>query len=91
MQVSRLADRVGAVGGLAHDQQAWLGVEDRGEALPDHCLVVGDQAPRDPAAGRHAVSPSGRTAQTTKPPSGCGPADSEPPSSATRSRIPVSP
>ena len=38
-----------------------------------------------------AVPPSGSTAETTKPPPGAGPADSEPPSSATRSRIPVSP
>jgi len=95
LEVARLADRVGAVGGLAHDQQPWLGVEHRGEALPHHGLVVGDQAPGDPAAflaiGCHAVPPRGRTAETTKPPSGAGPADSEPPSKATRSRIPVSP
>ena len=95
-QVPRLADRVRAVGGLAHHLQARLGGEHRGEALPHHRLVVGDQAPRGPAAARravrgHGVSPSGSTAETTKPPSGAGPADSEPPSRATRSRIPVSP
>ena len=96
LQVPRLADRVGAVSGLAYHQQARLGGEHRGEALAHHRLVVGDQAPRGHAAagraaGGHAVSPSGSTAETTKPPSGAGPADSEPPSSATRSRIPVSP
>ena len=95
-QVPRQADRVRAVGGLAHHQQAGLGGEHRGEALPHHRLVVDDQAPGDPAAalraGRgHGVSPTGSTAETTKPPSGAGPADSEPPSRATRSRIPVSP
>ena len=91
-----LADRVGAVGGLAHYQQPWLGGEYRGEALPHHRLVVGDQASCGHTAacrvvGRHAVSPSGSTADTTKPPLGAGPADSEPPSRVTRSRIPVSP
>ena len=96
LQLARLANGVGAVGGLAHDQQPWLGGEDRGEAFPDHGLVVGDQAPRGRIAAClaircHAVPPRGSTAETTKPPSGAGPADSEPPSSATRSRIPVSP
>ena len=94
-QMPRQADRVRAVGGLAHDLQAGLGGEHRGEALPHHRLVVGDQAPRGPAARRavrgHGVSPTGSTAETTKPPSGDRPADSEPPSRATRSRIPVSP
>jgi len=93
--VLRLADRVGAVGGLAHYLQARLGGKDRGEALPHHRLVVGDQAPYGHiacrAVGRHAVPLNGSTAETTKPPSGAGPADSEPPSSATRSRIPASP
>jgi hypothetical protein len=96
LQLVCLANRGGTVSGLSHDQQAWLGVEDRGEALPHHCLVVGDQAPRRRVAacrsvGCHAALPRGRTAETTKPPSGDGPADSEPPSSATRSRIPASP
>ena len=95
-QMPRQADRFGAVGGLACHLQAGLGGEHRGEALPHHRLVVGDQAPRGPAAVRrtvrgHGVSPSGSTAETTKPPSGSGPADSEPPSRATRSCIPVSP
>jgi hypothetical protein len=94
-QVLRLVDSVGAVGGLADHEQAGLGVEDRGEALSDHRLVVGDQAPCGDvarrAAGGHDVSPSGSTADTTKPPPGAGPAVSEPPSSATRSCIPVSP
>ena len=91
VQVPRLADRVGAVRGLAHHHQARLGGEDRGEALPHHRLVIGDQASRSRTAGRHAVTPSGSTADTTKPPPADGPAESEPPSSATRSRIPVSP
>ena len=34
LQLAGLADRVGAVGGLADHEQAWLGVEYRGEALP---------------------------------------------------------
>src|SRR6266704_2810388 len=85
-----------AISGRASHHQAWLGGEYRGEALSHHRLVVGDQAPRGCAAAfraarRHAVSRSGRTADTTKPPPGAGPADKEPPSSATRSRIPVSP
>src|SRR5208282_2679045 len=96
LQVPGLADRVGAVSSLAHHQQAWLRGEYRGEAFAHHRLVVDDQAARGHAAagrapGRHAAWPSGSTADTTKPPSGAGPADSEPPSSATRSRIPVSP
>src|SRR5262249_38622171 len=95
LQVPCLVDRVAAVSGLAHHHQAWLGGEYRGETLSHHRLVVGDQAPRGHVACRvascHVVSPSGSTAETTKPPSGAGPADSEPPSSATRSRIPVSP
>ncbi len=89
-QLTGLVDRLGAVRGLADHEQAGLGGEHGGEALPDHGLVVGDQAAGRPGAG-HGVSPTGSTAQTTKPPPGAGPADSEPPSSATRSRIPVSP
>ena len=69
LQVPGLADRVGAVSGLPYHEQAWLGGEYRGEALSDHHLVVGDQAPRDPAAvwraaGRHGVWSSGSTAET---------------------------
>jgi hypothetical protein len=59
----RLADGVGTVGGLAHHEQAGLGSEYRGETLPDHGLVVGDQAARGDVAARglaggHDVSPS---------------------------------
>ena len=92
-QVPGLGHRVGAVGGLAHDLQARLGGEHRGETLAHHRLVVRDQAARvpRPRAVLHVVSPSGSTADTTKPPAGVGPADSDPPSKATRSRIPVRP
>jgi hypothetical protein len=93
-------DRVGAVNSLADDAHVRLRVEDGGEPLAHHRLVVSDQASGGGgpvggsvagAAGHDAPSPSGSVAQTTKPPSGTGPADIEPPSSATRSRIPVRP
>src|ERR1700733_11848376 len=94
-----LTDRGGPIGCQTHHLQTGLGSEHRGEALAHHRLVVSDQAAGGPRTGRaHAVSPSdspaspsGRTADTTKPPAGVGPADSVPPSSATRSRIPVRP
>jgi hypothetical protein len=87
-----LGHRVGAVGGLTHDLKAWLGGENRGEALAHHSLIVDDQAARVTTLGwAHAVSPSGSTADTENPPVGVGPADSDPPSSSTRSRIPVRP
>ena len=95
MTASRLAGGGVTTRCLIADDQGRLGGEDGSETLPDHRLVVGDQAPGGAAARRaaagHDVSPSGRTADTTKPPSGAGPADSQPPSSATRSCIPVSP
>ena len=50
VQLPRLAHRVGAISRLAHHQQARLGGKYRGEALPHHRLVVGDQAPRGRAA-----------------------------------------
>jgi cytochrome P450 len=88
-QPTRLAHRVGAVDGLPGDDDAGFGGEHGGEPLPHHGLIVGDQAADGPA---HAIDPlSGRTANTTNPPSGAGPADSEPPSSSARSRIPARP
>jgi hypothetical protein len=83
-QLPGLADRFGSVRGLAEDLQALLSVEHGGETLPDHRLIVGDQAP-----GGHAISlgsaatatgelvggPIGSRAATTNPPPGSGPAD----------------
>ena len=72
--------------------EARLGGEHRGETLAHHRLIVRDEAAGAGGTGRaHRVSPSGSTADTMNPPAGVGPADSEPPSRATRSRIPVRP
>src|SRR5262249_22606403 len=95
-QPASLADRFGAVRGLAHDLQAFLGVEHRGKALPNHRLVVGDEAPGAHAgcldsSTMAAGAPSGSCTATTNPPPGWGPADSSPSSRATRSRMPASP
>ena len=87
---ARKADRVGAVGGLADDHQIGLGGEQRAEALAHHRLVVGDQA-RDRSTVARRRRASGSTAETAKPPTALGPAEIEPPSSATRSRIPAMP
>ncbi len=43
VQVGGLGDGVGAVLGQAHDLDAGLGVEEDGEALADHGLVIGDE------------------------------------------------
>jgi hypothetical protein len=99
MQLPYLADRRGAIFGLADYLQAGMGSEHRGEALADHGLIISDEAPcRDGGpvsrfgVGRgHGAPPSGSTAATTNPPSGAGPASSEPPSSDTRSAMPASP
>ena len=88
----RLPDGVGAVHGLPGHGHPRLGGQHRGEPLPHHGLVVDDQAADGDLVLRHAARPAtGSTADTKNPPPGAGPADSEPPSSSTRSRMPVSP
>ena len=53
------ADRLRAVGGLADHLDVGLGVEQRAEAGPDQCLVVGEQDPDHdlPSRGRRACDP----------------------------------
>jgi hypothetical protein len=92
-QRAHLLHGLRAVGRLSGHGDAGLGGQDRGERFPDHRLVVGDQAPDHRAVrGRgHAGAPVGSSAATSKPPSGTGPAENVPPSSATRSRMPARP
>ena len=65
-----------------------LQVQDRGEAVADQLLVVGEQ---HPDVSRRAPAGSAARARTAKPPSRSGPAEKVPPSAVTRSRIPRSP
>ena len=77
-------DGLSAVGGLAHDLDAGLGVEDHPQAGADDLLVVGDDhADHAPFLGSVAV--------TSQPPPGLGPASSVPPSRAARSVMPATP
>ena len=76
-------DRLAAVGGLADDLDAGLGVEDHLQAGADDLLVVGDDdADHAPFLGSVAV--------TSQPPP-VGPASSVPPSRAARSAMPATP
>ena len=61
-------------------------VEDHPEPASDQGLVVDDEH-----ANGHGSVPSGKLAATAKPPLSPGPASSEPPKTATRSRMPISP
>ena len=79
-------DGLGAVGGRADDLQVGLGVQDRGESVADHLLVVGDDR-----AGHRSAPGVGRLAHTRSPPSGDGSVTRVPPRKAARSRIPARP
>ena len=91
--VPHQGDRVLAVGGLADDREVRLDLEDHPEAGAHQRLVVDHRHPDGalcPCAGRHAGS-KGRVATSSNPPSGLARATSEPPYTATRSRIPNRP
>ena len=83
---SSLCERDGLVAVLrfADDLEIVLHLEDRAEARPHECLVVGDED------ADHAV-PAGSRARTANPPSIALPVSSVPPYSRTRSRMPVIP
>src|SRR5690606_15669565 len=79
--------RLGAVGRLAHDSDVGLRGQDRTEPGTDHRLVVGDED-----GDRHeGTSRRGITAWMANPPAEVGPTVSVPPTSSTRSRMPLSP
>ena len=67
--------RFEAVGGLAHDLDVRLRLQDHAKAGAHHRLVVGDQ---DPDL-LHRIGSSGSTALTRQPWSRPGPAYSSPP------------
>jgi hypothetical protein len=77
--------RLDSVGGGAHDVDVRLGFEDGGDPVADELVVVGDDNPD------HGRAMPGSVARTTNPVDRPGPAVSEPPHAATRSRIPVNP
>jgi len=65
-----LADRLGAIGYLAYHGHAGLSGEHSREALPDHRLVIRDQALDHLTIGGHAAAhnpgpPAGSTARTS--------------------------
>ena len=72
--------------GLAHDLEVGTRLDDQREAAAHERLIVDDQHP-----DAHDASPSGICARTTYPPSAAEPIRTEPPSRATRSRIPIRP
>ena len=67
---------------LPHHLEVGLRVEDHHQPGPDQILVVGDH---------HANAHAGSIASTTQPPSGPGPAVSDPPRSWARSVMPSRP
>src|SRR5262249_30638810 len=82
-----------AVGGLTHQLDVALGIDECAQPHPDERLIVGDHDPdhRADPAGAAAGPGSGMLAWTRKPPPGTGPIVSCPPSDATRSRMPRTP
>ncbi len=76
-------DRLPAVARLADHLEVGLGVAEHPQAGPDQLLVVDEQD------ADHAAAP-GSTVRTSQP-APAGPAVSTPPSTSTRSRMPVSP
>src|SRR5262249_16731627 len=95
-----------AIPGHAHDLQVWLQLNQLLEALTQQALVIHNQDPNSLGHGvfsslaalAHVALPShalcsshGITTPTRQPGPGSGPAESRPPSSATRSRMPCRP
>src|SRR5699024_2879340 len=85
--------RLRAVRGVADHGDVGLGVEQGGEPLPHHRLVVDDQHPEghggQPSRDRARVTPpTGTAAKTVKPPSAAGTAENVPPTARTRADIP---
>src|SRR5262249_22830295 len=79
-------ERLVAVRRLTDELDVGPFVENHLEAAPHERLVVDDED-----ADAHGSLPSGNVAATLKPPLSAGPAESEPPKTATRSRMPISP
>src|SRR5687767_3045838 len=68
LQLHRLLDRLGAVGGLAHDLDVVARLQDPHEPLPHDRVVVGEQHPDwRQGAPPSASSRSGSSAWTTVP------------------------
>ena len=78
LSAADLLDGVEPVGGLAHDLEVVLGVEDHAEAGAHERLVVGDQQ-SDAHATLSSLAAIGRVARTRQPPPSAGPASSSPP------------
>src|SRR5215470_14259158 len=79
-----------AVAGLPDDVHIRLSVEHHPEPGPHQLLVVDEDNP-DAHAAPGCAGAVGSTAVTWNPPPGCGPACTDPPYKAARSRIPVRP
>src|SRR5690606_38406092 len=71
-----------SVSGVTHHLYLGVGVEESGEPLPDHCLIVADEDPDHCSTGR--------LASTTKRPSARPRALTLPPTAVARSAMPVS-
>ena len=82
-------DRFGSGSGLASHVDVGCLLDQHAQARADQRLVVGQDDLDRHRAGVGAGS--GSRAATRKPPSGRGPAEKSPPSSAARSRMPVIP
>jgi hypothetical protein len=80
-------DDLTPVGCLADNLDVSLTVENGGEAGTNDALVIGDEYPY----GHVTASWRGRVTSTLQPRSAFGPAAKRPPSSVTRSAIPISP
>src|SRR5262249_28659651 len=83
-------ERGGTVASLADHRHVRLRLQDHAEPRPHQFLVVDEQDP-DAHATPAGAGASGNVATTSNPPPGRGPAATEPPYIATRSRIPVRP
>jgi len=83
--------RLTAVVGLADHPHVGLGVDDHGEPGTDQLLVVDQEHTDHRGLPGAPADRTGSRASTAKPPPGRGPAEVDPPSTATRSRIPSSP
>src|SRR6476661_5131676 len=79
------ADGLRPAGGLPHDLEVVLGVEEGTDTGAQQRLVVGQHHPG------HCPSPVGRVSSTLSPPIGEGPMTRVPPRAAARSCIPRSP
>ena len=92
-QFARERDRLGAVGGLAHDLEVGRRVDEHAEAAAHERLVVGDEHADRRVA--HVMTRSSRRVAAARRRGSrrpaAAPASNVPPSAATRSRMPARP